>query len=155
MLDKQATLFSLVNDDSYISSDEIRILLGKEDVEEISLIMEESIRNVEQINMVKFTELEKEDITRKALDLMDSTLVSLSGHKTPYVTDLREFYIDKFNIEEDNVVFIRGMYRGIKVNKDEIQEFFKEKVLKEGAKVSSLYCALGRIQLRRFKGVEI
>lgn len=155
MLDKQVTLFSWGDSSLYINSNEIRIQLEKEDINKVNSIMEETINNVEQINMIKFTEQEREDIIRKALDLMNSALYSFSGHKTPYITDLREFYIDKFNTEKDDIVFVRGMYRGIRVNKNEIQEFFKEKVLIEGARVSSLYCALGRIQLRRFRGVEI
>lgn len=152
MFDYQNTLFDLVEADNNIKSigtNEIRITLNKDDIDNIYNGMEESIDNVESINSIKFSNSEREDISRKALDLIDFSLKSLSSHKIPYVTDLKEFYIDKFKVENDDIVFIRGIHKGNRVNKDNIDNYFKEKVLLESAKVASMYCALGRIQLRR------
>lgn len=152
MFDYQNTLFDLVEADNNIKSigtNEIRITLNKDDIDNIYNGMEESIDNVESINSIKFSNSEREDISRKALDLIDFSLKSLSSHKVPYLTDLKEFYIDKFKVENDDIVFIRGIYKGNRVSKDDIDNYFKEKVLLESAKVASMYCALGRIQLRR------
>lgn len=152
MFDSQSTLFDLVESNNNISSigtKEIRINLNKEDIDNLDDCIEKSINNVENINGIKFSEKEKEDISRKALDLVDFSLKSLSSHKTPYVTELKEFYIDKFKVENNDIVFTRGIYKGNKVDKNNIDDYFKSKVLQESTKVASMYCALGRIQLRR------
>ena len=153
MFNEEVTLFSLVNDKDIpnINSSEIRINIDIKDIDSIYESINKSISNVESINGIKFSDGEKDDITIKSLDLINFSLYSLSDHKIPYVTDLKEFYIDRYKIEDGEIVFTKGIYRGNRTNKEDIDKYFKEKVLKEGASVASMYCSLGRLQLRRMK----
>lgn len=120
--------------------------ISKKDKEELHEIVEKTIKFVENLKKYKFDDKDKKDIENNSFVLLDNCIKNLSKRNKVYIEDADKIYVENVFVKDENVVFSKGIYKGKKVQINDMKNFLNKTILRDGIETAAKYCSLGKIK---------